>query len=36
MISGQLVLAQENAVIEGYIVEGVDNDGNAYNTVIKT
>ena len=30
-----LVLAQENAVIEGYTVEGVDNDGNAYNTVIK-
>ena len=34
-LSGQLVLAQENAVVEGYIVEGVDNDGNAYNTVIE-
>ena len=34
-LSGQLVLAEENAVVEGYIVQGVDNDGNAYNTVIE-
>ena len=35
-LSGQLVLAEENAVVEGYIVEGqLDNDGNAYNTVIE-
>ena len=26
---------EENAVVEGYIVEGLDNDGNAYNTVIE-
>ena len=34
-LSGQLVLAEENAVVEGYIVQGVDNDGNPYNTVIE-
>ncbi len=34
-LSGQLVLAQENTVVEGYIVQGFQNDGAAYSTVIE-
>ena len=34
-LSGQLVLAEEDLVVEGYIVQGSENGGDAYSTVIE-
>ncbi len=34
-LSGQLVLAEENQIVEGYIVQGLENGGDAYSTVIE-